>query len=171
MSESWRPIPGLNGYEVSDIGNLRSARWVRDRPPGTAISQRPTIWGYMSACISSDEGDIRPRVVHRLVLLAFVGPCPTGHEARHIDGDRKNNSLSNLRWGTKDENAADRIAHGTQVRGEKVNTSRLTPEQVREIRRRYADESIGHRRLAAAYGVARNTIAGILTGKTWAHLV
>lgn len=170
MSENWRSIPGMAGYEVSDLGHLRSARRVRDRPPGTPITQRPTVWGYMSACISNDDGDIRPRVVHRLVLLAFVGPCPDGHEARHINGDRKDNRLVNLRWGTKNENANDRIAHGTQVRGEKVNTSRLTPEQVREIRRLNREEGLGDRRLAARYGVARNTIRGILTGTTWAHL-
>lgn len=170
MTEQWRAAPGFSGYEISDQGNIRSARQVRDRPPGTPITQRPTVWGYMAACISNDAGDVRPRSVHRLVLLAFVGPCPPGHEARHINGVRTDNRLANLRWGTKDENARDRIAHGKQVRGEQVNTARLTAEQVVEIRRLHRENGLGGRRLAARFGVARNAIYMILKRQSWAHL-
>jgi hypothetical protein len=51
--------------------------------------------------------------VHRLVLKAFVGPCPEGMEGCHWDGDACNNKLDNLRWATHAENVEDSIRHGT----------------------------------------------------------
>lgn len=47
-----------------------------------------------------------------MVLRAFVGEPPAGHECRHLDGDRQNNALDNLAWGTRAENVADTIRHG-----------------------------------------------------------
>lgn len=53
------------------------------------------------------------RLVHRLVLEAFVGPCPEGMEGCHGDGDPTNNSLGNLRWDTATSNQLDKVRHGT----------------------------------------------------------
>lgn len=50
-------------------------------------------------------------LVHRLVLRAFVGACPPGQVCRHLNGDKKDNRLSNLAWGTLLENRQDRTRH------------------------------------------------------------
>jgi hypothetical protein len=71
---------------------------------------------------------------HHLVLETFVGPCPTGMECRHLNGDRSDNRLANLCWGTKVENAADRERHGTQPRGSKIPWSRLTEADIPVLR-------------------------------------
>ena len=42
--------------------------------------------------------------VHRMVAECYLGPCPEGYEVDHIDGDKKNNKLSNLQYLTKEEN-------------------------------------------------------------------
>lgn len=47
-----------------------------------------------------------------LVGEAFLGPRPDGLETRHLDGNPANNSARNLRYGTKSENAQDRVRHG-----------------------------------------------------------
>ncbi len=60
------------------------------------------------------DGFYRMRYVHQLVLEAFVGPCPSGLECRHLDGNPDNNQLENLRWGTRLENMADKKLHGTE---------------------------------------------------------
>jgi len=52
--------------------------------------------------------------VHRLILETFVGPCPSGMECRHLDGNPANNRLENLCWGTRSENARDTVKHGKQ---------------------------------------------------------
>jgi hypothetical protein len=51
--------------------------------------------------------------VHRLVLLAWVGPPPAGTEACHNNGMADDNRLVNLRWGTRSENTRDMVSHGT----------------------------------------------------------
>lgn len=122
--EEWRPICGLEGrYEVSKFGRVRSldrigtqgSRWghpVEVRIKGRLLTPSPAAGGYLYARINGAGA-----LVHRLVLEAFVGPCPDGHECAHQDGDPANNNLSNLRWATKVENQADRRRHGTMPIG------------------------------------------------------
>lgn len=59
-------------------------------------------------------------LVHRLVLEAFVGPCPEGQEGCHNNGDVLNCRLTNLRWDTKSSNNLDRVKHGTHWQAAKV---------------------------------------------------
>ncbi len=103
----WLPIPGYEGlYEVSDDGQVRS---IGRR--GKTLSAYP-VRGYMKVHLSKD-GVARQRGVHQLVMLAFEGPTPGGMEVCHNDGNRANNSRSNLRYGTPSDNGYDRVKHGT----------------------------------------------------------
>jgi hypothetical protein len=75
--------------------------------------------GYRNVSLRR-EGKSYNRYVHRLVLEAFVGPCPKGMQSRHFpDKDTSNNALTNLQWGTPKQNQDDRITHGTDGRGER----------------------------------------------------
>ncbi|RUU22663.1 HNH endonuclease [Mesorhizobium sp. M7A.F.Ca.AU.002.06.1.1] len=110
--------------------------------------------------------------VHLLVLEAFVGPRPDGLEGCHNDGNPDNNRLDNLRWDTPESNQADRIAHGTDIRGIKNGQSKLTEEDISAIRREYVPRVKGSdcRALASKYGVSHSLIAGIVRNKTWRHV-
>jgi hypothetical protein len=55
--------------------------------------------------------------VHVLVAAAFLGPCPDGQEVRHLDGDKLNNCLDNLIYGTRSENNLDTVRHGHHKKG------------------------------------------------------
>lgn len=112
--ENWRPVPGYEGiYEVSDRGNVRSLPRVvvgtRDtrRYPGVPLKAKLTH-GYRTVTLCRN-GRCRATRVHHLVLLAFVGPRPTGAHGLHGDDNRLNNSPDNLRWGTQKENVADAV--------------------------------------------------------------
>jgi len=88
--------------------------------------------------LCSDGGKITARLLHHLVLEAFIGMRPQGCETRHLDSDKSNNALSNLAWGTARENMEDRRARGTifkipSMHGEDNPISKLTEENVREI--------------------------------------
>lgn len=108
--------------------------------------------------------------VHRLVLTAFVGPCPKGMEGCHDDGDPLNNELRNLRWDTPRGNSQDRLKHGTDIRGEKHPRVILTAEQVLAIRERRKSRKETVKQIAMSYGVARTTISAIVNGASWRHL-
>jgi hypothetical protein len=61
-------------------------------------------------------------------MLAFVGPRPAPDiEVLHGDGNGSNNRLSNLRYGTVQENAEDRELHGTVCRGDAWYRARGLP--------------------------------------------
>lgn len=62
-----------------------------------------------------------------MVLNAFVGPPPPGFEGCHKDGDRANNALSNLYWGTRSDNQRDRVRHGRHHLRQRTHCPRNHP--------------------------------------------
>lgn len=93
-SETWRP-----DYEASDLGRIRS--WRRGVP--RVLRARTAGDGYLYV---NPAG--RTATVHKLVCLAFLGPRPAGAlHIRHLDGDKMNNRLGNLAYGTPAENYRD----------------------------------------------------------------
>lgn len=118
---TFREIQGFPGYRVGDDGSVWSCR-ERVYPEGQfgagvryryglvwrRLKARPTgDYGYLDVQLYGD-GRSYHRLVHRLVLFAFVGNPPPGHEAFHKNNDPSDNRLSNLRWGTKSENQQHR---------------------------------------------------------------
>jgi len=166
--EVWRPIPGRNGYEASNLGRLRSVgrwiyydvrrRWVRDR----ILRTRITKFGYEQVVFN--EGTA---LVHALVMLAFYGLPPEGMEVCHADNNKQNNSLTNLRYGTRKSNEADKDIHGTRLWGESHHQVRLSSEDVLSIR--VSDKP--RRELAEMYGVCLRHIFAIRAKKSWRRLV
>jgi hypothetical protein len=159
----WRDIPGYEGiYRISDEGVVERLKHVGQWRPLKPGSNKQ---GRLQVTLCSD-GVMRRFQVHKLVLEAFVGPCPDGLEACHGDGDHRNCSLGNLRWDTRESNRADAIRHGTHVCGEKSGLSRLTEDQVRAIRA----SSESQRDLAVQFGVSQPNIHAIITRRTWKHI-
>ena len=112
----WLPVVGHEGrYEVSDAGQVRSLDRVIvqrngiDRPVrGKILKSGPMPSGHQHVVLEGKDD----RTVHRLVLEAFVGPCPPGMEACHNNDIPSDNRLENLRWDTKSRNAFDAVGNG-----------------------------------------------------------
>jgi len=155
---SLAPVPGYPKYLVTDHGHIWSSRSGKFLKP---IRDRN---GYLYVHLHS-----RAMFVHRLVLLAFVGPCPEGYQTRHLNGEPADDRLMNLVWGTKAENDKDRIRHGTQARfqGERNHSAKLNDEKVRQIRQL----PYSQRQKARMFGVSPRTIRNILRGEKWKHVV
>lgn len=124
--EEWRSVFEFEGYyEVSDAGRIRSL--PRQVLRGTAptmtkpriLKPTPDKGGYLTVSLYGEMGR-RSRRVHRIVLEAFVGQRPNGMEARHIDGNPRNNFLNNLEWCTKPTNTKDQVRHGTHRNVSKI---------------------------------------------------
>lgn len=137
MVEVWRQIDGYLYYEVSNFGNIRS--WKGRGQHGRKLSEpkpKKTFVGsdgYPFVKLQQNGKRTNYRV-HRVVLEAFVGKRPKKMQARHLDGNRSNNNISNLRWGTCKENQADRLLHGTSNRGERYNNRVLRANSVKKIK-------------------------------------
>lgn len=106
------------------------------------------------------------KYLHRVLLESFVGPCPDGCEALHINGDRMDNSISNLRWGTRKENVADAIRHGTATIGVKNSKAKFDATQVVSVRR-LKQQGVSSKEIAHSFSVSVATIDNIIRGKTY----
>jgi hypothetical protein len=109
----WLPIPGYEGrYEVSDDGQVRNQTRL------LKLHRTNKRYWQVGLCAGGRSSN---RLVHHLMLEAFVGPRPPGLLALHADDDRDNNTLPNLRWGTYSENAFDRIRNGNHNHADKTH--------------------------------------------------
>lgn len=112
-----RRIPSFPGYEVTNKGDIYSLTKWRGFTSRKMI-QTPNADGYPSVRIIVD-GKRKRISTHRLVAAAFLQERPSPqHEICHKDGNKLNNEVSNLRWGTRKDNANDREHHGRTSRGD-----------------------------------------------------
>ncbi len=109
------------------------------------------------------------RQVHRLVLEAFVGPCPPGMECCHFpDQDPTNNRLENLRWDTKSKNIRERI-NPDYVRGSRHQCAKLNESDIRAIHELHSLGE-GYASLGRRFNVSDTTISKIIKRLKWAHV-
>lgn len=175
--EEWRDVPGWEGmYQVSNQGRVKSLeRLKRSTNNGVQIvPERILKYGYgtinrgylfVALC---RNGKVSRRGVHYLVLLAFIGERPKGMICRHYpDKSPANNRLENLCWGTAKQNTADMWEHGSMPFGEHHGKSKLTVQQIREIRKSKLGKSV----LAKLYDIAPDYANTIRRGEVWKHLL
>lgn len=176
----YREIPQRPGYRAGTDASVWT-RWKIFRKPrgygsyseisGEWLQMKPRLEqnGYLRIGFRV-KGVLIKHSLARVILETFVGPCPEGMQSCHNDGNPLNNHLVNLRWDTAKNNSQDRIRHGTQTRGESNGGGgKLTEEQVREIRIRYAAGEYS-KPLGKAYQVHQSTICRITRREIWAHV-
>lgn len=117
---SWKVIPNLENYAASDTGEIKAFPKIRegnltclnnmkDRTDKSCRHYKEKIlkqtfkqrYFYVSLVQNGIKKDYR---VHRLVYMAFKGLIPEGMTIDHIDGNTKNNNISNLRCVSLSEN-------------------------------------------------------------------
>ncbi len=174
MNEEWRTIPGFEGrYEVSNLGRVRSLIDWQARPRTTPIlkAQCQCNHGYKHVNLIRRRG-ARPKrhPVHTLVCWAFHGPRPRNHQGAHANGVRTDNRATNLRWATPTGNASDRDEHGKTVWGSRVNTSKLSADQVVAIRALAAMKTMTFAEIGEQFGVSHTAAWKVATRRDWARL-
>lgn len=118
LEEVWVPIPTYEGrYDVSNYGRVRSLMFInknstfkRKVPKILSQTKSREVGGYWKVALCKDN-HIKHFGVHRLVLIAFVGPGPQRYHAAHLDGNSLNNKLENLKWVTQSENEHHKVLH------------------------------------------------------------
>jgi len=154
----WRSVAGFPDYWVHSDGRVFSLH-------SDAYLRPYEVKGYLKVSL---HGGGRRRVasVHLLVAEAFHGPRPDGLECAHLDGNAKNNCADNLAWVTKQENEAQKIAHGTAIAGEKSHHAKLTNAQAEIVRAAFR-RPLKRRELGELVGVSETAIEQLLRGDTY----
>lgn len=111
-NEIWKPIKNYEGlYEVSSCGRVRSLR----RKAPFILKQTNNGYGYLTVNLYKD-GFNKKIKVHRVVAETFV-PNPDNLETvDHLDRDRTNNRIENLRWSTYKEQSTNRNEHNADTK-------------------------------------------------------
>lgn len=155
----WKKIPFDNKYSISCLGKIRKL--------GQEIVI-PTDETYQRVWISSKR-----YLVHRLVMLTFVGPPPENMEVNHKDGIKHNNRWSNLEYVTRLENmrhASDNDLLNMEIfSGSNNGKSKFTEKQVLKIRKAYNNGQTV-KDLSLKHDVSYTTIFNIVNRKSWTHV-
>lgn len=137
-------------YKVSKCGRVWSTKSSKFLKPWERK-------GYLLVKLSGN-GVEKTVSVHRLMLETFIGDCPKGFEALHLNGKSKDNRLENLKWGSPLENSSHKIKHGTLP-------SKLNLSQIPKIKKLAKEKS--QCEVAEMYGVNQSQISRIVNGHTW----
>lgn len=174
LTEQWLPVSGHEGYEVSDLGRVRSVdRWVNAPQCG---GKRLVKGRVLKQTLNQAEGYLQVHLgagncvrVYRLVAEAFLGPRPENQDICHGPNGKMDSGVSNLSYGTRKQNAADRKRDGTNVEGSRHYKAKLTEATAAECLVRHANGE-ETKALATEFGVDRSTIRFLVTGQTWKHV-
>ncbi len=173
--ELWMPIPDLSGYDVSNLGRVRSWWYPRRSSKASGFMSSPRLmkpyyhYGYPQVILHKNRKPYS-RKIHRLVALSFVSNPMNKPHINHINCVRSDARADNLEWVTPKENMAHAVSVGRfKHRGSQKNVSKLTEEQVLSIRERAARGEY-HRIIAADFNVDRSLIGLISRRRIWTHI-
>lgn len=169
MKETWKDVPNYEGvYQVSNLGRVRSLdRYVVYSNDGVRfykgkiLKQQNNGNGYMYKQLKH-EGTRKNFYIHRLVMMTFVGDRPKNMAICHIDGDKTNNRLDNLRYDTYSENNIDQFRHETRK-------NVLKNDEVIKIREMYS-EGYKPSDISKILNIKIYSVRNIVHGKTYTWL-
>ena len=169
MEEKWVPVVGFEeGYEVSNYGGVRSRRFSSRTFPGKVIKPRvnPSTFRYYVGL--HRDRKLHCKAVHKLVATAFLGHPPKGMEVNHIDGDKHNNSVTNLEYITRAANMAHAAKNGLSKgpRGENHPRSKFTASDIVHIR----NSPLGRNELARQFSVSPYAIYAVRKRLVWGYI-
>lgn len=153
----WTEFDSL--YEVSPDGHIRNKTTKR------VLREFVGKDGYLRTQLHR-----KTTLIHRIVATAFI-PNPNNlPEVNHKDGNKQNNSVSNLEWVTRSENQTHAYKLGLKsTKGAKNGRHILTKKDVEYIRTHYVkgDKNFGTKALSEKFGVVRQTISAVICGQNW----
>ena len=151
------PTPG---YFVKKDGSI----WSNKKLGIKKLKTYEHKTGYLKCCLTINNKQHRVSV-HRLIATTFYGVRPDRMVCRHLDGNKRNNSASNLTWGTQKENIDDCKLHGTTYEGEKHYLSKIPDKTVTKIRAMYAN-GYTQKYISEMLGLPKNSVHNYVKGKS-----
>lgn len=160
--EIWKDVEGYEGlYQISSKGRVFSLHTNK------ILRASPDNYGYPIVRLSK-HGQMKTITVHRLVAKAFLPNPDNKKEVDHIDANRSNNNVKNLRWTTRRENAKN----PNSTKNYQEMAKRLRHWEGREKPIKQIDKGgvivrtfRSAREAERETGIAHQSIAGVLKGK------
>ncbi len=112
MVETYKKIVGLENYSVSDHGNVRNDK------TGRILKVKHNGRGYLEVTLMKNKTRYYKKI-HRLSAEAFLLNPENKKCVDHIDNDRQNNNLKNLRFATRQENGQNQSLSNKNTSGTK----------------------------------------------------
>lgn len=174
--EIWKSINGFPGYEISNMGKVKSLeKYTKHWAGGLRLLKERILKGSLSSSgyFQVDlplENAGRNRTIHLIVIEHFGDPKPSPkHECNHKDGDKQNNWWTNLEWMTRKANIKHAYDLGLAIgnSGEKNGYSTLTEKEVKRVRKMYITGKYTQTKLAKIFKVGQFCIWSIVHNKTW----
>ena len=164
--ETWKPVRGYESlYEVSSQGEVRRVKGGQGARPGRLL--QPLSDGRYLKVHLSKNNRIKQVYVHYLVAEAFLGARPDGMQINHRDGNKLNNTDTNLEYVTPLENTRHAIAKGLwDHAGERNGGAKLSAEAVAMIRHLRAG-NFSPKQIARVFSIKPNTVSQIVNNKSW----
>ena len=165
-NEIWKPIKNYEGiYEVSSHGRIR--RLARFTDNGRYLEARMMKLntdpnGYLRITLKGGGRQLTS-AIHAIALQAFDRDRRSGEIARHLDGNKLNNHISNLKWGTQSENVRDCINHGTHSSFSARHLTDKKAQKALDLR----VEGNTYKVIAKKLGVSTHVIGDLLSGKSF----
>lgn len=148
LPDDARPVPEWDGYYVTPSGEM----WSMKRTEPRLLRPRRDHRGYLTvSCRAPGRKTLNGRI-HVFVALVFVGPRPAGFEINHRNGDKANNSVSNLEYITPRENKEHALRNGLGCPRKLTDEDTCTAYFMRESGGYHWDG------LAECFGVTRRTL-------------
>jgi hypothetical protein len=122
--------------------------------------------GYPRITLSDDKGKKCVIRIHILVARSFLGPAK-GRLVLHRKNKRSDPRLSNLEYGTYNDNSDDKYISGTHQIGENNSRAEVTKKQAKEIWRLRG--KMAQIDIAEMYDISRQAVSDIHRGITWAQ--
>jgi len=175
--EIFKDIIGYEGlYKVSSHGRVKSLpkEWVSGQERvrkhnGIFLKQTKNKYGYLVLGLSKEKKR-KTIQVHILVAKAFIQNPNNYPLVMHLNDIRDDNYYKNLFFGTHKMNSEDMVNKGRGIIGIKHHKSKLTEEQVLEIRAKYIPRKYSARKLAKEYNINNTTILKIINREYWKHI-
>ena len=126
--------------------------------------------GYLLISICNN-GNSKNILVHRLIAQTFIPNAENKPEVNHKNGIKWDNRVENLEWVTKSENMSHAKSTGLfNNGGENHYNTKLTKEQIIQIRELYATKKYTQKQLGKMFGIKTRTISDIINKKSWNHI-
>lgn len=161
--ERWKLCTENENFMVSDRGRVMRITKMSSAEHGDILKGTVTGSGYRRV----NFGNQFP-MIHRLVANAFLNKPRGAEVVNHIDGDKLNNSVSNLEWITQRENVRHAHAKGLCMQGDRHHSAKLDAEKVRAIR--ILAKDMFYAALSRIFSVNPTTVSDLVQGKTWSHV-